>query len=148
MKEIKGDLVDLFDYDMFDVMVQGNNCFNTMNSGIAKQIREKYPRAYEVDQQTIKGDVNKLGAITVSRFFSQYIVNAYTQFNYGYDGNQYVDYQAVANCFTEIKNQFSGKRIAFPLIGCGLAGGDWNIVSTIIEDIMEGEDITLVRYQR
>jgi O-acetyl-ADP-ribose deacetylase (regulator of RNase III) len=39
---------------------------------------------------------------------------------------------------------FSGKRIGYPKIGAGLAGGDWNIISSIIDKELIGEDHTLV----
>jgi O-acetyl-ADP-ribose deacetylase (regulator of RNase III) len=45
-----------------------------------------------------------------------------------------------------MKQEFSGKRIGIPLIGAGLAGGDWNKIAAIIDEAMQGEDITLVRY--
>jgi O-acetyl-ADP-ribose deacetylase (regulator of RNase III) len=46
-----------------------------------------------------------------------------------------------------IKQNFSGKRIGYPLIGAGLAGGDWKIISEIIDQELKGEDHTVVIYQ-
>jgi O-acetyl-ADP-ribose deacetylase (regulator of RNase III) len=46
-----------------------------------------------------------------------------------------------------LKKDFSGKRIGLPQIGAGLAGGDWNIISKIIEDELKGEDVTIVIYE-
>ena len=42
--------------------------------------------------------------------------------------------------------QFGGKRIGYPLIGAGLAGGDWQIISAIINEELVGENHTLVRF--
>jgi O-acetyl-ADP-ribose deacetylase (regulator of RNase III) len=39
---------------------------------------------------------------------------------------------------------FAGKRIGYPKIGAGLAGGDWSIIEEIIDRELEGEDHTLV----
>ena len=39
---------------------------------------------------------------------------------------------------------FSGKRIGYPKIGAGLAGGYWNIISKIIDKELEGENHSLV----
>ena len=47
-----------------------------------------------------------------------------------------------------IKGNFSGKKIGLPLIGCGLAGGDWSTVSHIIREELKGEDFTIVRYDK
>jgi len=43
--------------------------------------------------------------------------------------------------------KFSGKRIAYPLLGAGLAGGDWDIISKIISKVLENEDHTLVKFK-
>ena len=150
MKKIKGDLIELAKEGKFDVIVHGCNCFHTMGSGIAKQIKEEFPEAYEVDKLTYRGDLNKLG--TYSSVYCQrsgldfHIVNAYTQYNYG-SGKQ-VNYDAVREVFKQIKEDFTGLRIAYPAIGAGLAGGDWNIISKIIDEELEDEDHTFVQYEK
>jgi O-acetyl-ADP-ribose deacetylase (regulator of RNase III) len=45
-----------------------------------------------------------------------------------------------------MKAKFSGKTIGLPMIGAGLAGGDWDIIEKIIEDEMFGEYVTIVQY--
>lgn len=97
MKIIEGDLLSLAADGHFDVIVQGCNCFCTMGSGLAKQIKEKYPEAYEADCQTKKGDKEKLGTYTtcvVGNLHKFVIVNAYTQFNYGKSSKDYFEYYA------------------------------------------------------
>ncbi len=47
---------------------------------------------------------------------------------------------------TEVKLHFSGRRIGYPLIGAGLAKGNWKLISQIIDEELEGEDHTLVEY--
>jgi transcription antitermination factor NusA-like protein len=32
------------------------------------------------------------------------------------------------------------------MIGAGLAGGDWNIIERIIQEELNGEDVTVVKY--
>jgi O-acetyl-ADP-ribose deacetylase (regulator of RNase III) len=46
------------------------------------------------------------------------------------------------------KQEFTGKKIGLPLIGAGLAGGDWTIIEKIIEEELEGEDVTVVVWER
>jgi hypothetical protein len=72
-------------------------------------------------------------------------VNAYTQYDYKYRKN--VSYDAIMECFERIKVFFTGKRIGIPKIGAGLAGGDWKLIYTIIDNVMADEDITLVEYE-
>lgn len=150
MKVIQGDLIELALNGAFDVIVHGCNCFNTMGSGIARQVALKLPEATKADNETIKGDRNKLGTIlpvVIERENITFvIVNAYTQYNYGTD-KMNADYEAIKSCFKEIKKQFTGARIGYPLLGAGLAMGKWEIISKIIDKELDGEDHTLVEYK-
>lgn len=74
------------------------------------------------------------------------IVNAYTQFNYRGSGRK-VDYVAVKECFKKIVAHFPNAKIGYPLIGAGLAGGDWNEISKIIEQELQGLDHSVVIYK-
>lgn len=150
MKIIKGDLIDLALNKKFDVIVHGCNCFCNMGAGIARGIKKEFPEAYYVDCQTKKGDLGKLGtysSINIEKNGHKItIVNAYTQYTYG-SGLQ-VKYKELRNVFKLIKQDFSGKRIGYPKIGAGLAGGDWNIISKIIDEELVNEDHTFVEYYK
>lgn len=74
------------------------------------------------------------------------VVNAYTQFDYQGAGVK-VDYDAVRSCMRWIGKKFSGKRIGLPKIGAGLAGGDWDLIQSIIEEELSSEDVTLIEYK-
>ena len=45
-----------------------------------------------------------------------------------------------------VKSRFPGKRIGYPKIGPGLAGGDWEIIRLLIEEELAGEDHTYVEF--
>ena len=145
MKVIKGDLVK--QAEQFDVIVHGCNCFCTMNSGIAPQIKSKFPEAYEVDCRTTKGDRNKLGTISFTKNTIPIVVNAYTQYRYGTYKRQ-VDYDALRSCMRLLKETFSGKKIGLPKIGAGLAGGNWEVISKIIEEELKDEDVTVILWNK
>lgn len=150
MKVVHGDIIELAKCGDFDVIVHGCNCFHTMGAGVAKLIAREFPEALEEDRQTKRGDFGKLGTISFADVCipdgpALTIVNAYTQFRYGGSGRM-VDYGAVTSCFREIRVRFEHLRIAYPKIGCGLAGGDWKIVSELINERLEGCDHTLVIY--
>lgn len=151
MKEVYGDLIELADKGEFDVIIHGCNCFCTMGKGIAKSIKHAFPLAFAVDNLTNKGDISKLGtysSVTIETPFGELeVVNAYTQFDYRGSGVN-VDYAAIELVFSKIKRDFSGKRIGYPLIGAGLARGDWEVIKDIINKQLEGEDHTLVRFSR
>lgn len=150
MKIIKGDLLDLFDAGEFDVIVHGCNCFCAMGAGIALQIRNRYPEAYLSDKSTEQGDITKLGSYSAHTYMDKglTIVNAYTQYMPGYNDLKQ-NYQAINDSMRLIATDFKGKKIGLPLIGAGLAGGDWNIIRDIIKNNLEGMvDYTIVEWKR
>lgn len=150
MKIIEGDLITLATNGKFDVIIHGCNCFCVMGAGLAKAIKDEFPEAYLADCATEIGDSSKLGYFTVSTVerggHELTIVNAYTQYDFRGSGRK-VDYTAVKAAFDFIRKKFSGKRIGYPMIGSGLAGGDWEIISQIIEESLQGEDHTLVVFK-
>lgn len=140
MKTITGNLIDLAKAGNFDVIVHGCNCFHLKGAGIAKAIKDAFPNAYEADTKTVYGAEGKLGMCSYGYYKNLVIVNAYTQFYPGKD----IRYTALQSAFQQVKRDFSGKRIAYPKIGAGIAGGDWGIISRIIDKELESEDNTLV----
>ncbi|BCG94890.1 macro domain-containing protein [Mesorhizobium sp. 131-2-1] len=149
MQTIRGDLLQLALDGKFDVIVHGCNCQCQMGKGIALSIKQRFPEAYAADCATLKGDLAKLGSISVadikreSRSF--HVVNGYTQFHWQGKGVK-ADYHAIRKVMQAVKARFAGKRIGYPKIGAGLAGGDWQAIVSIIEDELAGEDHTLVEY--
>ncbi|MCW8877010.1 MAG: macro domain-containing protein [Kangiellaceae bacterium] len=147
-KVIKGDLIAMAESGHFDVIVHGCNCLCSMGNGIARTIRDKYPQVYSADKKTEKGDRSKLGNYSSSLIEGNtnfVVINAYTQFDYSRT-RVCVDYEAVRSVFRKIKKDFSGMRIGYPLIGAGLAGGNWNVLEKIIKEELEGENHTLVKF--
>lgn len=150
MKTTQGDLIQKAIEGDFDVIAHGCNCFCTMGAGIAKGIKSQFPEAYKADRATPKGEKKKLGTCsqaTINRNGTELVVvNAYTQFDWKGKGVK-VSYEAIRKCMKWIKKEHSGKRIDLPKIGAGLAGGDWNLISEIIEEELSKEDVTLVEYK-
>ena len=134
-----------------DVILHQVNCQGVMGSGIAKQVREKYPTVYEAYKDLCSQDEpkNLLGIaqrVVINENTS--IVNVFAQENYGYDGKQYTDYNALRAAF-EIVKVFAKKNdiIAIPyLMGCYRGGGDWNVVYQMIEDIFNRNDVLICEY--
>ena len=147
MKTMKGDLLHLARQGHFDVIVHGCNCFRRMDAGIARQIQWEYPEAYETDCLTPLGDEGKLGTINLTETKDGFtIVNAYTQYGFG-AGKVHANYKAILECFRLIARRFPESRIGYPMIGAGLARGDWNIIYPIIKDALYDMDHTLVIYE-
>ena len=150
MKVVEGNLITMALAGAFDVIIHGCNCQCHMGKGIALTIRKQFPSAYAADQATVKGTEEKLGSYSsanIERDKIEFtIVNAYTQLHWRGKGVK-ADYKAIESVMARVKQDFSGKRIGYPLIGAGLAGGDWNLISEIIDSQLEGEDHTLVVFK-
>ena len=136
LKHARGNLIDMAEAGDFNLIVHGCNCFHTMGSGIAREIRLRYPGAYEVDvKQTQWGDRNKIGTFTMlpGPLFS--IVNAYTQIGFNGAGQtedlfEYAGFQRILDTLAQ---QFPGTRVGFPYIGTGLAGGNRERITAMLE---------------
>lgn len=178
MKTIKGDLIKLAEDGEFNMIVQGCNCFWTMGGGLAGQLATKYPQVLEADKtQTDYGDKEKLGTWSVATVGDFTVINAYTQYFFGM-GKDVFDYDAFDKFLNDFRNmieyydenaniehrendsrqiytvrvrEFERFRIGFPMIGAGLAGGDWSRISKMIEqfakDVEPYADVTIVEYQ-
>lgn len=109
------------------------NAQGVMSSGVAKAIRNKYPKAFTVYRERYEKSGLPLGFVIGADCGDHVILNIIGQKNYGYDKHVYVDYLAIRRALRSI-NQHISEPVSFPLIGCGLAGGDWRIMSSIIEE--------------
>lgn len=127
------------------------NCQKRMGSGIAKQIREKWHAVYDMYMNV--SEPNQLGHIQRvyikdSSVGIRCVVNMFAQENFGYDGRRYTSYDAFWSCLGEIKDQIQkGNKIGFPdHIGCGLGGANWEVIRTMIEEVL-GEDYEVYIYK-
>lgn len=170
-KEINGDLIQLTMTGIFDVIAHGVNCFCTQGAGIAPQMVKAFgtdKTNFESEIDYKKGDIGKLGNIESCAFHFQedgsiyadqyetedkvadfHVVNCYTQYKYGRnhaDGVQTpIDYEALTLCMRKINHKFKGRHIGLPgLIGCGLAGGNPEIVKAIIKKELKDCEVTIV----
>lgn len=159
LKHAKGNLISMAADGKFTIIMHGCNCHNTMGSGIAREVRERYPEAYAVDCMTTAGDRSKLGTITVVEVDndvggSMIIVNAYTQYNFNRGGEfedvfEYEAFQKILDAFAH--DAGPGMNIGLPYIGMGLAGGNKERILAMIEDFAnkvsaKGGSVTLVEF--
>jgi len=128
------------------VIVHQVNCQGKMNSGIAKEIRERWPEVFlqyrAKWQKDTWGDMSGeclLGHVQwVEVEIGLWIVNLFGQQYYGsYPGSRYTSYDALDDGFKTIAWTLPGKGLQpedvnLPLIGCGLGGGKWPVVEGII----------------
>lgn len=116
-------------------LLHGCNCFHTMGAGFAKQVAQRFPEAREVDFETKHGSWDKLGDYSVAYVADdKFVYNCYTQYLYGHN-RRHFNYDAWAKVLEEMVWKGVPNNIFMPRIGCGLAGGDWEITQKILETI-------------
>lgn len=144
--KIRGDLLE----SKADFICHQVNCMGVMGSGVALQVKNKWPDVYldylvKTNWQQVHGKPeNLLGTTTFTKVGdNQRVVNMFAQPGYGYDGRRYTNYEAFARCLENIHAESKpGDTIAFPrLIGCDRGGADWTIIRTMIETILKDREI-------
>lgn len=155
--------IKIVDGDLFETkanfICHQVNCQGRMGSGVAKQVREKFPVVYRYYKAWCDEDAKLrkalgltksqlLGRVQISykedylvgdkNIDTQVICNMFSQDQYGYNGKKYTDYDAFEKCLLKLKERVpAGDVIAMPYkIGCGLGGGDWDIVYGLIEKVL------------
>ena len=127
--------------DMFDIaalhspvsITHGVNCKGVMGAGVAKQIRSRYPRAYESYRRLClsQGDT-LLGKVQVVRIpdTTTAVVNCFTQVNLGADARL----NAVETCLSKLVS-YDNSTVIMPLIGAGIGGLNPNDVIRFMQTL-------------
>lgn len=126
------------------IVHQVNNC-GKMGAGLAKQIRAKYPEHYNdyinmynhflKQNPETKQVKSLLGKHVDTKYDNLTIRGIFSQDGYGRD-KRYTSYEHLKICLQDIaKSKIDTVYIPYEL-GCGLAGGDWSIVSKMILEIL------------
>lgn len=126
------------------------NCRMIMGGGIAKQIKDRYPEAYQADVDFISDEYDHngqfkhpLGNYSKAKVDKGVIYNLYTQAGIG-TGERQVHYEKFWRALKNMQEDLlfiqheTGIRQSLGLpygISCGLAGGNWGIINAMIEDI-------------
>lgn len=149
MEIVSGNLFDA----TCDVIVHQTNCIGLMGSGIAKEVRSRFPNVYEeykaLCDQHKKNPQELLGQIQTFNVGPYYLVNLFGQCGINkewYLGGKVTDYEALRRGFKALRefmdaNGLTSLGIPY-LFGCARGGGKWNEVTDIIISQMGGIKIT------
>lgn len=112
------------------------NPYGKMGKGIALEIKRRFPRVYkEYKKYCESNSINYLyGRSLIVLDNGRYVANLFGQ--YGWT----TDYDFLKRALIDLKMQKDTMKIAMPIavpygMSCGLANGDWKIVSRIIDEI-------------
>lgn len=158
MNIIKGDIVEVARQNAFGVnksiIVHQVNCMRVANAGLALQIKKAWPawhKAY-LDRKPLLGSIaiTSVEKIKKSGQSNVYVCDFYAQYSYGRAG-VYTDSSAFQRCLENLMidslSSASNTTLFFPYkIGCGLGGGDWDVIGGMIERYFP--DATIVAYNQ
>lgn len=118
------------------IILHGVNCQGRMGSGVAKALLDKWPVVRERYLKTASRD-RVLGAIEPIEVEPDlWVLNGYTQENFGYDGEVYADLEAIGTCVENainFANILNIGTLCLPWIGTGLGGLSKEDVKKTIE---------------
>lgn len=159
IKEIKANLLDF--PDKINVLAHECSCQNRFGSGIAAQIKQRYPEAYKADTEFYNScdPENRfkemMGNISHTRTKDNNVIfNLYAQFNFGREKRQ-LNYEAFYIGLEKIRDLILQDKknkyiIGFPYkIGSDRAGGDWNVVLAMIHSVFDNSliDVIICKYE-
>lgn len=129
------------------------NCKGIMGAGLAKQIRHRFPSVYDAYRNAYECGKLFLGNVIFANVLennkNQVVANLCGQNYYGRTA-VYTDYNAVRTCLENVKAYALNhklKLVAIPHgMSCGLAGGKWDKIFSIIKEVFCDTDIDIEIY--
>jgi O-acetyl-ADP-ribose deacetylase (regulator of RNase III) len=135
------------------IIVHQVNAQGVMGGGVAKVLKDRYPQMYRDYIDMIgpaytqrDGGRPYMGLCVWTQVAPDlWIASVVGQQFFGRDKKRYTSYDALDEGFSKISAMAKpfGLDVHYPLIGCGLGGGDWSIVSAIINTRLDTINHTL-----
>lgn len=131
------------------VIVQQVNCRGVMGAGLAKQIRQAYPQVYNSYKKacSMYTPEQLLGMVQLIKISDELtICNFFAQLNYGKSKVQ-TNYAAFELALNKLALKMGyDMPIYIPYkIGCGLAGGDWEVIKELIDVTLCNHDVIICK---
>lgn len=135
-----------------DIIAHQVNCLGIMGGGIALQIKKLYPNVFdEYYNYCIRRKKEReklLGNLLICND-DKIIANCFGQLDIS-KRKCVTNYEMLEKSLTTLRMyaHINNLSIAIPYkIGCGLAGGDWNIVYNILKELFEKSCVKCVLYK-
>jgi O-acetyl-ADP-ribose deacetylase (regulator of RNase III) len=145
MKFIKGNILDALD-DGCDYIAHVCNAQGVQASGVAKQIRAKYPDSFVAYYNVCK-DAGSKRALGFSTHADDRVLCLIAQEYYWTEKRQ-IHYGHLIRALKHACENHIICTIGIPYpMGCGLAGGDWNTVKEILEAFESMYGVEFIVYE-
>lgn len=126
---VRGNLLD----SKATILVNTVNCVGVMGKGIALQFKQRFPEMFEVYRQTCKAGGYSPGVCRMCTTSGKTIINFPTK----NDWRNPSQMEWIQSGLIQIKNYLMKNpsvSIAFPPVGCGNGGLNWEEVRALMED--------------
>lgn len=98
IKQITGDVIERFQKGHYDIIAHGCNCYGVWGAGVAKGLKEAFPKAYEEEREYCLSK-ERLSLLGTAHFVQvdlghrddrpfQILYSLYTQYGYGPKGKK------------------------------------------------------------
>ena len=125
-----------------EALVNPVNTIGVMGSGLARQFKERYPEMFKdykinCDQKNIK-----IGVLHIYRTINKLIINFPTKQDW--KNNTKIEWiEEGLIYFAKNYKKLKIDSIAFPKLGCGKGGLDWNLVRPLMEKYLKDLDLKI-----
>lgn len=140
------------------IVAHGCNCQGVMGSGVARAVRQTWPKAYSEyvlltrqysAEKTKAGLLGTVQIVQVDEYEQAeplYVANCFTQEYYGSDGKVYASLGAVQEALGNVIAFSEQKKLPLylPKIGCGYGGLDWDTqVFPILHELADDANVAI-----
>lgn len=145
----EGNLIDALLSGEVDFIAHCCNAQGEMNTGVAKEVKDRIPEAYEkylssyAMCENLNNDDGTISAFLGTVNCAAGVFNLIGQEHFGYDNKKYINYGALASAFYSLRQMselnFNIKEITLGIpykLASERAGGDWTIVLELVEFIL------------
>ncbi|WCK57549.1 macro domain-containing protein (plasmid) [Aneurinibacillus sp. Ricciae_BoGa-3] len=148
VKEVVGDLLKSKE----NILGHQTNCLAVMGAGIAYHIRQLYPEVFEAyvrlcNKHNKRRSLLGMCQIVQTHKEGRYVANLFGQ--HGFSRNEMqTEYDALKESLQALKEEAKAFTLSVGLpyqLGSGLAGGDWNVVRAMIEEVFSDYPVTIYK---
>lgn len=138
---------DLLATPELSAIAHGCNCAGAMGKGIAKEIRDRWPRMYDEYRRRCQEQRFHLGDVFVWEDAGKTIFNLGTQQSWKTEAELPAIEQSL-KAMLNLAEQRGLTSIGLPRIGAGLGGLDWPQVKELLQRIGSGTSIRLIVFEQ
>lgn len=127
------------------ILAHGVNCSGAFGSGVAYGMSQNHKKSRDQYFSKFGHGGWKLGEVQFVESESKIIANCATQLEYLPRGVCHADYPSIKEAMIKVKEFAISNNgtVAIPKIGAGLAGGDWDTIKAILEEVFNDYDVVV-----